>query len=88
MVRTCIGCSRKALLPPPAPAGADADALATAVPVPTTDGDVPGDDGAAQSSAGGGGGADPAEGGASFVRDLLEATRRCPLCGNNFVVLV
>ncbi|KAI0917842.1 hypothetical protein AcV5_002680 [Taiwanofungus camphoratus] len=57
MVRTCIGCGRKALLPLPQ--------------VPVGQNWVPE---AARSS--------------WLAQDLLEATRRCFFCGNNFVTLV
>ena len=103
-VRTCIGCGRKALLAPNLnSAGAEeiADAAAPteegAIPLSDAHGarrapadaaaqvPVPGDhDGDPVR-----GGADtPATSGSNVVQDLLDATRRCPLCGNNFVVLV
>ncbi|OSD04865.1 hypothetical protein PYCCODRAFT_1443665 [Trametes coccinea BRFM310] len=59
-LRTCIGCSRKALLP----------AGAGGAPASDSDG-LP--DSARNSW---------------ILRNLLSATRRCPFCGNNFVVLV
>ncbi|KAL7280333.1 hypothetical protein ACG7TL_005250 [Trametes sanguinea] len=59
-LRTCIGCSRKALLP----------AGVGGAPANDSDG-LP--DSARNSW---------------ILRNLLSATRRCPFCGNNFVVLV
>ncbi|RPD64172.1 hypothetical protein L227DRAFT_571740 [Lentinus tigrinus ALCF2SS1-6] len=91
MVRTCIGCSRKALLPPPVPA--------RAAPGPSSSGDANGSVDRPASQVGDSQ-APPAHspypragmGGsynsARFVQDLLDATQRCPFCGNNFVVLV
>ncbi|KAI0741644.1 transcription factor IIIC subunit delta N-term-domain-containing protein [Daedaleopsis nitida] len=94
LVRTCIGCSRKALLPvtPSAPVNP------ASAPPWSGDGYESGDHAragrhalapSAQLASAGGGAlsANPA-GGFSFVQDLLHATRRCPFCGNNFVVLV
>ncbi|KAI8969373.1 putative zinc-finger of transcription factor IIIC complex-domain-containing protein [Trametes punicea] len=60
MVRTCVGCSRKALLP----------ASCEGAPV----NDPAGLPNSARSS--------------WVLRDLLNATRRCPFCGNHFVTLV
>ncbi|KAI0630592.1 putative zinc-finger of transcription factor IIIC complex-domain-containing protein [Trametes polyzona] len=59
-VRTCVGCTRKALLPAP------------------EDGAPVHDAGWLPNSARG----------SWVLRDLLDATRRCPFCGNNFVTLV
>ncbi|KAI0831996.1 putative zinc-finger of transcription factor IIIC complex-domain-containing protein [Trametes gibbosa] len=59
-VRTCVGCTRKALLPART-AGAPAHD-AGMLPNSARDSCV--------------------------LRDLLDATRRCPFCGNNFVTLV
>ncbi|KAI0331648.1 hypothetical protein GY45DRAFT_1369805 [Cubamyces sp. BRFM 1775] len=60
MVRTCVGCSRKAFLP------------ASSQGTPTND------PGWLPNSARG----------SWVLRDLLNATRRCPFCGNNFFTLV
>ncbi|PIL25172.1 hypothetical protein GSI_13061 [Ganoderma sinense ZZ0214-1] len=96
MVRTCVGCSRKALLAPPsAPTGA----VTTAVADPprgngSGDGDKDGDrhghrDAGPPAVAGGTLSGLPGSARDSrVVRDLLDATRRCPFCGNNFVMLV
>ncbi|KAI0695325.1 putative zinc-finger of transcription factor IIIC complex-domain-containing protein [Cerioporus squamosus] len=89
MVRTCIGCGRKALLPPSAPA--------RAAPEPSSSGDANGSldypdarvgDPQAPPMLYPPGGIDGLPNAARFVQDLLDATRRCPFCGNNFVVLV
>ncbi|KAI1793486.1 transcription factor IIIC subunit delta N-term-domain-containing protein [Ganoderma leucocontextum] len=97
MVRTCVGCSRKAFLPPPSPLPG---AVTTAFADPPHgdergDGDQHGDAGAPPALPGAGGGGGGALSGlpssardSRVVRDLLDATRRCPFCGNNFVVLV
>ncbi|KAI0358005.1 hypothetical protein OH77DRAFT_1449501 [Trametes cingulata] len=60
MVRTCVGCSRKAFVPAPSEGAPVHDARW-----------LP----------------DSARG-SWVLRDLLDATRRCPFCGNNFVTLV
>ncbi|KAI0794108.1 transcription factor IIIC subunit delta N-term-domain-containing protein [Fomes fomentarius] len=98
-VRTCVGCSRKALLPPSVSTAPNGPAAVAPTPLlgggSLGDHDRVGDTQAnpEQPSSASGGRAsddelrDAAEEG-SFVQDLLEATRRCPVCGNNFVVLV
>lgn len=93
MVRTCVGCSRKAFLPPSSPALA---AVTTAdAGDERGDGDRHGDAGTLPPEAVSCGGEGGPMGGlpgpvhdSRIVRDLLDATRRCLFCGNNFVVLV
>ncbi|TFK90124.1 hypothetical protein K466DRAFT_638963 [Polyporus arcularius HHB13444] len=91
MVRTCVGCGRKALLPPPAPAWAAPEASSSGDANGSVDYPVArvGDSQAPPAHLlyppGGVGGLPNS---ARFVQDLLDATRRCPFCGNNFVVLV
>ncbi|TBU30572.1 putative zinc-finger of transcription factor IIIC complex-domain-containing protein [Dichomitus squalens] len=97
-VRTCIGCSRKAFQPSLTLASPAVN-MHAAEP---TDGDSHGDRGrdktapspqdTGSSAVGGVGGSSSvlpnSARNSRVVRDLLDATRRCPVCGNNFVVLV